>query len=296
MKKYLSRMIAGLTIASAVSVVPALTQADELTVGGKNFTEQLLLSEMTHQLLEAKGFENKQLDGMGTKILRSAMENGQLDIYWEYTGTSLVTFNNVTERLDADATYARVKELDAAKGITWLDPSAANNTYALAVRSSDDKGLTSLSDLAASYNKDEGLKMGVNAEFPKRPDGLPGLSEAYGFKIGRADVSPMQSGLIYQALKEGEVDIGLVFATDGRIAAYDFKVLQDDKGFFPNYAVTPTIRTEVLEANPDLAAILNSMSAKLDDQIMQNLNAQVDVEKKTIEQVATDFLKEQGLI
>lgn len=296
MKHLLPQSIAAVVLAGALIVTPAISSADDLTVGGKNFTEQLLLSEMTHQLLEAKGYENKQLDGMGTKILRSAMENGQLDIYWEYTGTSLITFNNISERLDADATYKKVKELDGAKGITWLTPSKANNTYALAVRSSDDKGLNSLSDLAAAFNEDKGLNIGVNAEFPKRPDGLPGLSKTYEFKVGRADVTPMQSGLIYQALKEGNVDIGLVFATDGRIAAYDFKVLADDKGFFPNYAVTPTIRTETLEANPELADILNSLSVKLNDQIMQNLNSQVDVEKKTVEQVATDFLKEQGLI
>ncbi|MDC0739528.1 glycine betaine ABC transporter substrate-binding protein [Cognatishimia sp. SS12] len=285
----------GVALAAALTL-PAVASADTIKVGGKNFTEQLLMAEMTATLLEAKGFDVDMLDGMGTSVLRAAMENGQIDVYWEYTGTSLVTFNKITEPMDAAATYAKVKELDAAVGITWLDASNANNTYALAVRAGDDKGLNSLSDLAAAYESDEKPTMGVNIEFPKRADGLPGLQAEYGFKTSRRNLAPMESGLVYEALKEGKVDVGLVFATDGRIAAFDFKVLEDDRGYFPNYALAPTIRTEVLEANPELADILNGLAAKLSDDVMQQLNAQVDVEKKTIEDVASEFLSAQGLI
>src|SRR5690606_33797008 len=122
--------------------------------GGKNFTEQLLLAEMTGQLLEAKGFDVDKRDGMGSQIVRDAQVNGQVDVYWEYTGTSLVTYNKIDERLSADETYAKVKELDAAAGLTWLEPSDANNTYALAVRASDEKtdSLKTLSDLAKAYD------------------------------------------------------------------------------------------------------------------------------------------------
>lgn len=285
-----------LSAALAATLLTFSAQADEIKVGGKNFTEQLLLAEITSELLEAKGFDVAKLDGMGTSVLRAAQENGQVDIYWEYTGTSLITFNKIEDKLTAEETYAKVKELDAQVGITWLDASHANNTYALAVRASDDKGLSTLSDLAAAYNGDTAPKMGVNAEFPKRPDGLPGLEETYGFDIGRKDIAPMQSGLIYDALKGGQVDVGLVFATDGRIAAFDFKVLVDDKGFFPAYAITPTIRTEVLEAHPEIGVLLNGVSAVLTDDLMQSLNARVDVDKETIEDVASSFLAEQGLI
>ncbi|MQQ07765.1 glycine/betaine ABC transporter substrate-binding protein [Epibacterium sp. SM1979] len=285
-----------LSAALASTLLTFTAQADEIKVGGKNFTEQLLLAEITSELLEAKGFDVAKLDGMGTSVLRAAQENGQVDIYWEYTGTSLITFNKIEDKLTAEETYAKVKELDAQVGITWLDASNANNTYALAVRAADDKGLSTLSDLAAAYNGDTAPKMGVNAEFPKRPDGLPGLEETYGFDIGRKDIAPMQSGLIYDALKGGQVDVGLVFATDGRIAAFDFKVLADDKGFFPAYAITPTIRTEVLEAHPEIGVLLNGVSAVLTDDLMQSLNARVDVDKETIEDVASSFLAEQGLI
>jgi len=272
--------------------------AADLVVGGKNFTEQLLLAEMTTQLLEANGYDVEKRDGMGSQVVRDAQVNGQVDIYWEYTGTSLVTYNKVTEPMDAEATYAKVKELDAERGLTWLAPSNANNTYALAVRASDEDtdDITTLSDMAAAYNAGENLKMAVNAEFPGRPDGLPGLEEAYGFETCRADRKPMDSGLTYQALNEDQVEIALVFATDGRIAAFDFRVLEDDRGFFPNYALVPVVRTEALEANPELAELLNSLSAQLDDATMQGLNAQVDVDKTPIEDVAAGFLAETGLI
>jgi len=272
--------------------------AADLVVGGKNFTEQLLLAEMTTQLLEANGYDVEKRDGMGSQVVRDAQVNGQVDIYWEYTGTSLVTYNKVTEPMDAEATYAKVKELDAERGLTWLAPSNANNTYALAVRASDEDtdDITTLSDMAAAYNAGENLKMAVNAEFPGRPDGLPGLEEAYGFETSRADRKPMDSGLTYQALNEDQVEIALVFATDGRIAAFDFRVLEDDRGFFPNYALVPVVRTEALEANPELAELLNSLSAQLDDATMQGLNAQVDVDKTPIEDVAAGFLAETGLI
>lgn len=296
MRNTLKKAVATTAMALGLGL-STLANAADIKVGGKGFTEQLLLAEMTSQLLDANGFDVQKLEGMGTTVLRAAMENGQVDVYWEYTGTSLITFNKVEDTLNAEETYARVKELDADKGITWLDASAANNTYALAVRSDDARGLTTLSDLAAAYNAEgDKPKMGVNTEFPRRPDGLPGLETAYSFDVGRRDLSPMESGLVYSALKEGQVDVGLVFATDGRIAAFDFVVLEDDKGYFPNYALAPTVRTEVLEANPNLSTLLNSLSATLSDTVMQGLNAQVDVEKQTIEAVAEAYLKEQGLL
>ena len=139
------------------------------------------------------------------------------------------------------------------------------------------------------------LTFASNAEFYARPDGLKPLEEKYGFEFPRENVKRMDTGLVYQALKDKQVDVGLVFATDGRVPAFNFVVLKDDKGFFPNYALTPVVRKEVLDANPKLAEYLNALSAKLDDATMARLNASVDVDKKTVEDVARDFLKEQGL-
>ena len=287
-----------LAITVMAAFTPFAAYAQALVVGGKNFTEQQIMAEMTSQLLKAKGFQTDKRAGLGTAPLRQAFEAGQVDLYWEYTGTSLITFNKVTEKMDAAQTYAKVKELDGAKGLVWLNPSKANNTYAFAMRKADAeaKGIKSLSDLAAKVKGGQALKFACNAEFYSRADGLTPLQKDYGFAFGRDNVVRMDSGLVYQALKDSQVEIGLVFATDGRIPAFNFVVLQDDKGYFPSYALTPVVRKETLDKNPKLAEILNALSAKLNDGTMAKLNASVDVDKKTIEEVSTAYLKETGLI
>lgn len=271
--------------------------AADLTVGGKGFTEQLIIAEVTMQLLESKGHTVDKKDGMGTSIVRAALEGGEVDLYWEYTGTSLITFNKVTDKLSPEDTYARVKELDGEKGLVWLAPSKANNTYAMAIRKDnpDTEGLRTISDLAAAYNADKQIVMGTTAEFPKREDGLLGLQKAYGFEAGRENVRPMDLGLAYTALGNGDLDVVSAQATDGLIAAMDLTLLEDDKGFFPNYALTPVVRKETLDANPELKETLESLSAKLDDATMQRLNGEVEVDGKSVEEVATNFLKESGL-
>ena len=273
-------------------------QAADIVVGGKNFTEQQILSAFTQQVLEANGHRVDNRAGMGSAAVRQAMENGQIDVYWEYTGTSLITYNKIEEKLDPQQTYDTVKELDAQKGIVWLNPSQANNTYGLAMRAADagEKGIASISDLAGAINGGQALSFGSNAEFYARPDGLKPLETAYGFEFGRANVKRMDTGLVYQALRDGQVDVGLVFATDGRIPAFDFTVLEDDQGYFPSYALAPVIRTEVLEANPGIGDLLNEVSAKLDDQVMAALNASVDVDKVSVENAAAKFLQDNGLI
>ena len=137
--------------------------------------------------------------------------------------------------------------------------------------------------------------MGTTAEFPKRPDGLIGLQETYGFEAGRENVRPMDLGLAYQALANGDLDTIAAQATDGQIAALKLRLLKDDKNFFPNYALTPVVRKEVLDAHPDLKETLEGVSTKLDDATMQRLNSEVDVEKKTVEDVAAGYLKSIGM-
>ncbi|APE32353.1 glycine/betaine ABC transporter substrate-binding protein [Halomonas aestuarii] len=292
--KNVMTLLSGLALAGTL----ATAQANEVVVGGKNFTEQQILASMTSQYLEHLGYDVEKRSGMGSAVLRQAQENGQIDLYWEYTGTSLINYNDVTERLSPEETYERVKELDAEKGLVWLAPSDANNTYALAMREDDaeERGIATLSDLAQAVNDDEGLTFALNAEFYAREDGWRPLQQAYDFRVGRADVKRMDSGLVYQALRDGQVEVGLVFATDGRIPAFDFRVLADDQDYFPAYALTPVVRAETLEANPELEAQMDKLSGLLDDATMSSLNAQVDVEKQTIERVAEDFLTEHDLL
>jgi len=293
----LSRLI-HTTLLGLALALPTIAASKAIVVGGKNFTEQQLMAEMTTQLLEAHDFDVDTRAGMGSVVLRKAQENGQIDVVWEYTGTSLITYNKIEERLSPEETYNTVKELDGEKGLIWLNPSEANNTYSLAMRSADvqEKSIETLSDLAAAINDGQTLTFASNAEFAARPDGLKPLQKTYGFEFGRANVKRMDTGLTYQALRDEQVDVSLVFATDGRIPAFDFVVLKDDKDFFPAYALTPVVRAEVLEEYPELEEILNALSAKLDDLTMAKLNAKVDVDKVTIRDAANEFLTAENLL
>jgi osmoprotectant transport system substrate-binding protein len=285
----------GVLIASLWSI-PSI--AASVVVGGKAFTEQQLMAEITTRYLEAKGFTVTKKDGMGSAVLRQAQENGQIDIYWEYTGTSLITYNKIKDRLGPEETYKKVKELDAAKGLVWLNPSRANNTYAFAMNQDEAKklGIATLSDLAKAIRDGKALTFACNSEFYARQDGLRPLQTTYGFEFRKDQVKRMDSGLTYQALRDRQVNIALVFATDGRVPAFNFVVLKDDKGFFPAYAMTPVIRKATLDAHPTLGPLLNALSATLDGPTMARLNASIDVQRKSLTEVANQFLKQAGLL
>jgi osmoprotectant transport system substrate-binding protein len=273
--------------------------AQTIVVGGKAFTEQQIMTAMTVELLKAKGFTPERKAGMGSAAVRAALENGQIDVYWEYTGTGLTVYNKIPDKFaSAEDAYKRLKEVDAAKGIVWLNMSPVNNTYAFAMNKDDaqKRGLATMSDLAKAINGGAKLTFASNAEFYARPDGLPGWQTAYGFEFDRDNVKRMDTGLTYSALKERQVDTAVVFATDGRIPAFNFIVLKDDKNYAPPYNMTPVVRKEILDKNPKLAEPLNALASKLNNENMARLNASVDVDKKTVEDVAHGFLKEQGLI
>jgi len=287
--------VATLAVTMAFGSVAA---AETIVVGGKNFTEQQLLTSMTAQYLRGKGYDVDNRAGMGSAVLRSAQENGQVDVYWEYTGTGLIVYNNVKEKLGRQEGYEKVRELDMKKGLVWLNPSDANNTYALAMQASKAKamGIETLSDMAAAVNEGKELVLASNAEWYARDDGFRPFAKAYDFKLPRNQIKRMDSGLTYTALKEGEVDIALVFATDGRIPAFDFVLLKDDRNFFPDYAITPVVRQDTLDNNPELDEQLNALSGLLDNEVMSRLNAEIDVEKEDIEKVARRFLEQNDLI
>lgn len=287
--------LGAMVVGAAVSVASAQT----IVVGGKAFTEQQIMTAMTVALLKAKGFTPDRKAGMGSAAVRTAMENGQIDVYWEYTGTGLAVFNKINDKFDsAEAAYKRIKEVDAAKGIVWLNMSPANNTYAFAMNADQAKKLNivTMSDLAKAVKGGAKLTFASNAEFYSRPDGLPGWQTTYGFEFDRDNVKRMDTGLVYQALKDRQVDTGVVFATDGRIPAFNFVVLKDDKNYAAPYNMTPVVRKEILDKNPKIADALNALAAKLNNETMAKLNASVDVDKKTPEEVAEAFLKQNGLI
>ena len=281
----------------------APAQAQNLVIGGKNFTEQLLLSDMTAQYLRAKGYDTELKNGLGTTLMRSALESGQLDIVWDYTGTALIVYNHIEDKLDPEQIYQKVKALDAPRGLTWLNESGLNNTYAFAMprKLAEQYGIHTLQDLADRINADDrdGGKphlMGVDYEFASRPDGLGPMQALYGFKLDRSEVKQMDPGLVYTALKNEQLFVGLTYASDGRIKGFDLQLLEDDKGYFAAYKATPLVRQDILEKNPQLAAQLNELAAKIDTATMTELNKRVDIDQEPVAKVAADFLKQAGLI
>ncbi|WDZ94717.1 glycine betaine ABC transporter substrate-binding protein [Herbaspirillum sp. WKF16] len=287
-------------LAMALSMFGAgQARAQDLVVGGKNFTEQLILSDMTAQYLRAKGYGAELKSGLGTTLMRSALESGQLDIVWEYTGTALIVYHHIEDKLPPEQIYAKVKELDAPKNLVWLDESGLNNTYAFAMprKTAEKYGINTLSDLAARFNgEDKSLLMGVDYEFASRPDGLGPMQALYDFSTRRAEVKQMDPGLVYTALKNEQLFVGLTYASDGRIKGFDLKLLEDDKNFFPPYKATPVVRKEILDKNPELAAQLDALAAKIDTGKMTEMNKRVDIDQEPVSKVAADFLKESGLI
>ncbi len=232
MERFLGTLLAAIAFAAACATGGAVAQT--IVVGGKAFTEQQIMTAMTVALLKAKGFSPERKAGMGSAAVRAALENGQIDVYWEYTGTGLGVFNKITDKFaSSEEAYRRIKEVDAPKGIVWLNMSAVNNTYGFAMNRDDaqKRGIVTMSDLAKAVNSGAKLTFGSNAEFYARPDGLPGWQKAYGFEFDRDNVKRMDTGLVYAALKDRQVDTGVVFATDGRIPAFNFVVLKDDKNY-----------------------------------------------------------------
>jgi osmoprotectant transport system substrate-binding protein len=290
----------GAALGAAISLTAYSTAiAQTIVVGAKDFTEQLLMAEMTSQLLKAKGFAVHRGTGFTSAGVRALQETGIIDLYWEYTGTSLSTFNHMTEKLPPDEAYLRVRALDAERGLVWLAPSKVNNTYALAMRRHDAaaKGISSISDLASKARAGQGLRLASTLEFMHRSDGLRPLEQAYGFEFGLGNAVGMEPGAVYNALRRSdEYDVGVVFATDGRVSAFALTVLRDDRGFFPSYILAPVVRKATLERVPEIKAPLEKLSAQLDNPTMSALNGAVDLQRRTVEDVASDFLRSRALL
>ncbi|AGZ36896.1 glycine/betaine ABC transporter substrate-binding protein [Pseudomonas sp. SWI6] len=272
-----------------------------IRIGARVFTEQTVLAEITAQYLRAHGYQVRVTGGLGSSLARQAQETGQLDLMWEYTGVSLVSYNHIDERMpSAEATYAKVKELDAGKGLIWLTPSKFSNTYALALPRKVAEAYPQVTSISALNDvlraqPDGNLLVALDTEFANRPDGLVGLKEMYDLQVGRANIRQMDAGLVYTALRNNQVFAGLVYTTDGRLSAFDLKLLEDDKHYFPDYTAAPVVRKAVLDANPELASLLKPLAEQLDDETMRQLNAKVDVEHQNPSAVAAAFLQAHPL-
>ena len=271
-----------------------------IRIGARVFTEQTLLAEITSQYLNSKGYNAQVTGGLGSSLARSAHESGQLDMVWEYTGVSLVAYNHITDKLDSQQTYDRVKEVDAKKGLIWLHPSKFSNTYALALPqkvAEEFPGINSVSDLNKALREPENKKalVALDTEFANRSDGLLGMVKLYDLDLTRRNIRQMDAGLVYTALKNGQVFAGLVYTTDGRLSAFNLKLLDDDLHYFPDYTAAPVVRKEYLDAHPELEGLLKPLADLFDDETMRQLNARVDVDHESPSKVAADFLRQHPL-
>jgi osmoprotectant transport system substrate-binding protein len=283
--------------ALALQLSGCMPKSSALTVGSKNFTEQLVLGELLAQYLGH--FTTAPIDRRfylaGTYICHQALLAGRIDTYVEYTGTALVAILKEKPVSDHAAVFNTVKNLYARKfGLEVFPSLGFDNTFAMVMRGNDARRLhlKTLSDAAAISSQ---LRLGVGYEFIERPDGYKGLAAKYGFKFAEAP-RVMDLGLLYRALQNNQVDIVAGSNTDGLIAALDLVVLEDDKHYFPPYDAVPIVRRATLERHPEVAAALQKLSGRITADDMRRMNYAVDGEKKDAAAVVKDFLARKSFL
>jgi len=302
MKKIVKLVLPAILILTLLLPCSVLAEDKSLIVGGKNYTEQLLLPELAGILLEQAGFAVNLKTGVGSVIARKSLENAQFDLYYEYTGTAYTLYYKQTDTKTMtvpEKVYEWVKEADSKKGLVWLDPVKFNNTYTLMMSKAEAEklGIKSISDLGVYVTKNpDKLIFALDSEFWERPDGFKGIMKLYNFKLPAKQIKKMSVGLTYQALKKGLVNSAMGFATDGRIAAFGFINLEDDKSFFPVYNPVPVVRKGILDKYPEIKAILKPIADNLTTEEMQQLNKAVDIDHKPVHDVAMEWLTSKNLI
>lgn len=267
-----------------------------IVIGGKNFTEQLIMSNVLKLLIQHddKNLKVVMKDNLDSNVAWDAMKNKDIDVYVEYTGTGLVNILKDPVTTDPQKAYDEVKQQFESKyHITWLKSIGFNDTYAMVMQKSEANklGITNVSQLAKQSGN---LVLGTEEDFITRADALPAMNKLYGTKF--KSVKSMEIGLKYTALKDSKVDVIDGYSTDPQIPEYHLVVLNDDKHLFPPYYAAPIIQDSTLKAHPELKGILNKLAGTLTDSQMQQLNEKVDVQKETPAQVAKDWLTSKGLI
>ncbi len=271
-------------------------KADTINIATKPMTEQYILGEALDILIEQDTGLNVELTqgvGGGTSNIQPAMESGEFDIYPEYTGTAwnmvLMESGVYDESLFGELQARYETDYD----MSWLGMYGFNNTYGLVVRTEIAKryGIETYSDLA---KVDYRLTFGAEYDFFEREDGYDALCETYGLSFGAT--MDMDIGLKYQALNQGEIDVMVIFTTDGQLSTADAVVLADDKGFFPSYLCGNVVRNEVLEDHSELEEIFAKLTGTITDADMAAMNYAVETEGAEPRDVAMDFLRDHGLL
>ncbi|MCT7660061.1 glycine betaine ABC transporter substrate-binding protein [Mycobacterium deserti] len=275
----------------------------KITVGSKEYTEQVIMGYILEYTLAAAGADVRDLTGIvGSRSTREAQLRGQVDVAYEFTGNAWINYLGHEKPIpDARTQYEAVRDEDLKRNdMVWLNPGPMDDTYALAasrqtIARTRVENLSQYADLVK--RNPAAAKTCVDTEFRARQDGYPGMAAAYGFDPGRAQTPVLQVGIIYQATADGsQCDFGEVFTTDGRIAALDLVVLTDDKQFFAHYNPSVTMKREFFEAHPQIADVTAPVTAALTNDAIMQMNKQVDVEGKDPAVVARDWMVARGFV
>jgi len=278
-----------------------------VVVGSKIDTEGALLANMIIMMLEDNGFDVTDKSETGTTpIVKAALENGEIDIYPEYTGNGAFFFSEADSEVwkDAQAGYERVKELDMQNfNIDWLSPAPANNTWAIAIPQELAKAesLESLEGFASYVNNGGYVKLIGSEEFITSPAALPSFQEVYGFTLKGDQLLSISGGntsLTEKSAAEGTdgVNAAMAYGTDGQLAALGLVVLSDPEGAQPVYEPAPRVRGEILQMYPEIADILNPVFESLNLEDLQMLNSKIAVEGQIASDVAREYLISEGFL
>ena len=283
---------AGLALLTACSP----PRPDHPVIGAKNFTEQVVLGELLAQEIEAKtGLKvERRFYLAGSYICQQALVAGRIDGYVEYTGTALTAILKQPVDRDSQAVLATVRRLYASRyDVEVGAPLGFENTFAMVIRGKDARRLK-LATLSGAAAFTPQWRLGVGYEFEQRPDGLPGLSRAYGLRFADAPRT-MDLGLLYRALSAHQVDMIAANSTDGPIKALGLTVLTDDKHYFPPYQAVPLIREEALRRWPQIQMALDALAGKITADDMRAMNEAVDGEHRNPVEVVREFRGRKGL-
>jgi osmoprotectant transport system substrate-binding protein len=265
-------------------------------IGAKNFTEQVVLGELLAQEIEDKAHlkVERRFYLAGSYICQQALVAGRIDGYVEYTGTALTAILKQPVSRDPAAVLATVRSLYASRyHVTVADPLGFENTFAMILRGDDARRLhVSTLSQAAAYTPQ--WRLGVGYEFEQRPDGLPGLSAAYGLKFN-GPPRTMDLGLLYRAMNAHQVDMIAGNSTDGPIQTLGLRVLEDDKHYFPPYQAVPLVRDEAMARWPLMRVALAALAGKITAEDMRAMNEAVDGQHRDPAEVVRAFRQQHGL-
>lgn len=289
-KKSLKRILAGLCLVLLLGTAGCSKKNEENTirVGTKDFTENLIVGEIYALALEDAGYQVERVFDIAGSVVHTSITSDEIDVYPEYTGTGLLNILQLPMMTDPEEVYQTVKkEYEKQFDLVWLDYAQANDGQGLVIRTeaAETYGIRTISELQKYADK---LRFASQGDFDQREDGIPALTQVYGAFHWKSS-TVYDGGLKYTILENDEADVAPAYTTEGQLVQPEFTLLEDDKHVWPPYNLAPIVRKETLDLHPDMAEILNGISAGLDTQTVTRLNAEVDVEKREYEEVAKEY-------